>query len=189
MPLTATDICNRAIQLVGDNQPPITGNAPTFDDSPAGVAAANLYPLCVGAVGRQFGWDFARKTVVLTPSGNTPSVLWTREYLYPTNGIQVWQLIPATIPDENNPLPTTFSECNTLVGSVQTKVIQTNLVAPLAVYNNNPGPEVWDTLFQMAVVRLLASCFAHALAGRPDLADSLLQSYAGFEGVAERRPD
>ncbi len=189
MATTSNTIVNQAIQMMGDNQDPVTGEAPTFDDSPAGVAAASLYPLAVAADGRQFGWDFARKTAVLVASGNTPGALWSHEYLYPTNGIQVWQLIPATIPDENNPLPTTWQVANTLVGGVQTKVIQTNLVAPLAVFNNNPGPAVWDPLFQMAVVRLLASCFAHALAGRPDLAESLLQSYAGFEGVGERRPD
>lgn len=42
MPVTSQDIANQAIQLIGDNQPRVTGQAPTFDQSDAGVALQAL---------------------------------------------------------------------------------------------------------------------------------------------------
>jgi hypothetical protein len=52
---------------------------------------------------------------------------------------------------------------NTLVGGVQTKVIQSNVVNARAIYNNSPGEGLWDPLFREAVVAQLASAFAMAL--------------------------
>ncbi len=188
MTVTSTDVANEAIQLIGDNQPPVTGVNPTFDSSPAGVALSKLYGPCVAAVGRQFEWDFARNTVTLSLTGNTPDY-WTYEYLYPTNGIEVWQIVPATITDANNPLPTTWQVANALVSSVQKKVIQTNVQNAKCVYNNNPDESVWDALFHQAVVRLLASALAMALDGRQDTAMAMLQSGAAFESLGEGRQD
>ena len=37
-----------------------------------------------------------------------------------------------------------------------------------AVYNNNPSEDTWDAGFREAVVRMLASELAEAVAGRPD---------------------
>lgn len=189
MAVTSTDIVNQAIQYIGDNQPAVTGVAPSFDSSPAGKAAAALYAPCVAAVGRQFGWDFARRTVALTVSGNTPPFPWTVEYLYPTNGVQVWQLLPPTLTDVNNPLPVNWVIANTQVSGTQTKVIQCNLASAQAVYNNNPSESTWDPLFREAVVRLLASEMSMALAGRPDSAQAYLESGAAFEGAGQGRAD
>lgn len=189
MPVTPVDIVNQAIFLIGNNQGPVTGNAPNFDSTPAGVAAAKLYAPCVQTIGRQFGWDFARTLVVLTPSGNTAPFPWLQEYLYPTNGIQVWQVVPGTVDDLNNPLPTNWVVANVAVSGVQTKVIQTNAVGALAIYNNNPGPDVWDPGFREAVVRLLASEMAMALGGKPDTAAAMLDSANAFEQAAEGRED
>ena len=188
MPATSNDVANQAIQLIGDNQTPVTGNAPNFDSSPAGVALAKLYVPCVQTIGRQFGWDFARNTVALTPSGNVSPINYLYEYLYP-GMIEVWQLVPPVVTDPNNPLPVNWNVCNTLVENVQTKVIQTNLESALAVYNNAPTEAVWDPLFREAVVRLLASELAMALEGKPDTAAAMLESGAQFEKVGEMRPD
>lgn len=185
MPVTAADIVNQALQLIGNNQPAVTGNAPSFDDSPNGKAAAKLYTPAVQTVGRQFGWDFARFTVALTPTGNTP-LEWAHEYLYPSGAVQVWQLIPATI-DANNPLPVNWIVANSIVAAVQKKVIQTDLVSAVAVYNNNPTEDTWDPLFREAVVRLLASEFGMATAGRPETSQSNLESGAAFEKLGEGR--
>ena len=185
MTVTSNDVANQALQLVGNNLPPVTGFAPTFDSSSVGTTLALLYGPVVQTVGRQFGWDFARNLVALTPTGNTP-FLYNYEYVYPTNGVEVWQIVPATI-DVNNPLPTTWSVANTLVAGVQTKVIQTNVAAAQAVYNNNPTEATWDALFREAVVRLLASELAMANVGRPDTAESNLQSGAAFESLGESR--
>lgn len=187
MPVTSNDIVNQSLMLIGDNQPAVVGNAPNFDNSPAGKAAALLYIPTVQTVGRQFEWDFARNTVALTLSGNAAPYPWTVEYLYPTNGIEVWQLIPPVIADPNNPLPTTWEVANTIVTGQQRKVIQTNLAGALCVYNNSPTEATWDPLFREAVVRLLASGMAMAIAGRPDTAQAMLDSASAFGGIAATR--
>ena len=189
MGVTSNDIANQAISYIGDNQPAVTGFAPTFDSSPAGKALATFYAAVVATVGRQWGWDLARNTVALTPSGNTPLSGYLSEYLYPANGIEVWQLVPPTVSDPNNPLPQNWNVCNTLVAAVQTKVIQSNLQNALAVYNNNPNENTWDPLFREAVVRLLANVLAAAIAGRPDTAQAYLDSAGAFETIGEGRAD
>lgn len=184
---TATDIVNQAIQYIGDNQPLVTGSAPNFDSSPAGVAAAQFYTAVVQTVGRQFGWEFSRNTFTLIPTGNTPPDPWTFEYIYPPAAIEIWQLKPAASVDPNNPLPVTWQIANTLVATVQTKVIQTNLSSAMAVINNNPSENTWDPGFREAVVRLLSSVMAAAIAGKPDLAQFYLENGGSFEAVAETR--
>jgi hypothetical protein len=189
MALTSADIVNRAILLTGNRQDPVTGSAPTFDDSAAGVAARYLYPEALNTVARQFEWDFSRRSIALTPSGNAAPFPceFTNEYLYPTNGIEVWQLRPATLSDRNNPAPVNFLIGNTLVTAVQTKVIWANFASAVAIYNNNPGPDLWDANFVDAVVRFLASGFAMALAGRPETSANLLQSAGAMMDSAKMR--
>lgn len=191
MPGTSTDVVNEALQLIGNNQPLVTGVAPNFDDSPAGVAAAKLYVPTVQAVGRMFGWDFARNTVALTLSGNPAPNGWLFEYLYPGNGIELWQIQPPITgaTDPNNPLPVNWNVCNTLVGATQTKVIQCSVASALAIYNNAPQESTWDPLFHQAVVRTLSGALAMALEGRPDTAAAMLESGARFEQAAEQRWD
>ena len=183
---TSTDIVNEALQLCGNNSPLIQGAAPSFDASPAGIVAAQIYTPVVQFVGREHGWDMARNTVALTASGTAPFP-WSRQYLYPTNGIQVWQVMPTSLADANNPLPVRWVVANALIASVQTKVIHTDINPAQAVYNNNPGPDVWDPGFRQAVVRMLASEFAIALFGQPDTSRLMLQSGAQIEQIAEGR--
>ena len=185
---TSTDIVNQAIQLIGNNQPPVEGAAPNFDDSPAGVAAANLYAPCVATIQRQFGWDFSRRTVTLALTGNTAPPPWTFEYAYPPNGIEVWDIFPVD-EDPNDPLPANFNVGNALVSGVQERVIWTSLQDALAIYNNNPDENTWDASFREAVVRLLASEFAAALVSKPDLTQTLLEGYGTFEQIGEARQD
>jgi len=188
MAATSNDIVNQALQMMGDNAPTVTGNAPTFDTSPAGRAAALLYAPCVAYVARQFEWDFARTTIALVASGNVPPDPWTQEYLYPAAAVQVWQIKAASLADPNDPTPTNWLRGNTLVGGTQTSVIWTDVATAVAIYNDNPGPAVWASDFREAVTRLLASEFAIALAGRPDTSAVLLQS-AGQVGSGARTRD
>lgn len=188
MPVTSNDIANQAIQYIGDNQPPVTGQAPTFDNSTAGEALQKFYLPVVQSVGRQWGWDFARKTVQLGLSGGTAPYPWTYEYNYPPNGIQVWQVF-GQLSDRNNPVPTTFAIANNVVSGQQIKVIHTDIQNAYCTYNNNPREDVWDPLFREAVVRLLASVLAMAIAGKPDTAQSYLESASAFEGIGEGRDD
>lgn len=188
MVATSNDVANQALQLVGDNMPPVAGFAPTFDNSTAGIALQRIYEPAVQTVGRQFGWDFARHAVALTPTGNTPPPGWAYEYIYPGT-VEVWQIEPPTQADPNNPLPVNWNVGNTLVSGVQTKVVVCNVANAVAVYNNNPAEATWDPLFREAVVRLVASELAMAIAGRPDTEASFLQSGAAFESIGEGRPD
>ncbi len=189
--VTSADIANRAGQLIGDNQPPIigSGNYPTpiFDTSPLGIAATVLYNGVVNTVGREFGWDFSRNTVVLALSGNAAPSPWSLEYLYPGNGIQIRQLMPATMPDPNNPTPVRWEVANDIVASVPKKVILTNLAAALAVFSNEVDENLWDPGFTEAVVRLLSSELAMAIAGRPDTERNALENFQGFGSMAESR--
>lgn len=187
MAVTSNDIANQAIMLMGGNQPLVTGQAPNFDTSTAGIALSKIYSACVATVARQFEWDMARNTVTLTLSGNTPPADWTYEYLYPANGVEVWQIRPQTLTDVNNPTPTTWAVANNVISGQQQRVIQTNVADAIAIYNNNPNENTWDATFREAVVRLLASELAIAVAGKPDTGMQLLNSGNAFEQIGEGR--
>lgn len=113
--VTSADIVNRAVQFVGgfNNQKPVTGSPPSFDGSVVGIAAGQLYNGVVQTVGRQFGWDFSRRIAALALTINVPPLGFSYEYLYPTNGIQVRQLVPPTFTDPNDPRPVQWSVGNT----------------------------------------------------------------------------
>lgn len=184
---TSQDIANQAIILIGNNQPLVTGNAPNFDNSAAGQALQELYAPCVATVARQFGWDFARKTVALSLTGNAAPFPWTYEYSYPGT-IELWQVLPPTLADPNNPGPINWDVGNAIVSGVQTRVVWSNLQNALGTYNNNPTENAWDSLFREAVVRLLASELAMAIGGKPETAQNYLQSGGAFETIGEGRP-
>jgi hypothetical protein len=190
MAVTSNDLANQALQLIGDDQPFVTGIAPTFDNSAAGKALQKLYAPCVATVQRQFGWDASRNIVALVPTDTpVPPMGWAFEYAYPANGIEVWQVMPHTPADPNNPLPVNWDVGNNVVDSNQVKVIWTNQASAFAVYNNNPTEAVWDSLFREEVVRLLASELAVALAGKPETAQGLIESASAFGSLGEQRPD
>ena len=188
MPTTSNTIANRAINLIGNNQTAITGEYPNFDGSAAGLASNTLYAGVVQTVGRTFGFDFSRNIATLALSGNpTTPVGWVYEYLYPTNGIQVRQIMPSVQTDLNDPLPSNWSEGNILVSGLVKKVIWTNIQNALAVITNQPQEDLWDSLFAEEVVRLLASELAMAVSGKPDVAKDNLESSAAFGKVAVTR--
>jgi hypothetical protein len=186
---TPTTIVNQALKIFGNDGPVVTGNYPNFDSSPAGQAAAQLYAPAVATIGRQFGWDFSRQNVALSTTGNTPPVGWGYEYVYPTSALELRQVQPSSVVDANNPLPQNWSVGNVTVSGTPAKVIWSNLVSASAVVTNNPLPTTWDPLFQEAVVRLLASQFAQALAGKLESSNSLLEQSGGFTQVGMTRPD
>jgi hypothetical protein len=184
---TSNDIANQALQLIGDNMPIVTGEDPTWDSSPAGVALQKLYSACVQAVGRQFQWDMARNTVQLVLTGNVAPFPWSFEYAYPPNGIEVWQLLPNQIPDINNPLPYDWQIANGIVAGAQGRVVWSNLANAFCTYNNNPNENTWDSLFRETVVRLLSSELAMAVAGKPDIQQSNIEASMAFEKIGEGR--
>ncbi len=193
MPVTPTDIVNQALYLLGDNQTLVQGTAPNFDSSNGGKAAKVLYAPCVATVMRQFGWDAARNTAALTLSGNVAPVPYAVEYLYPPFGVQVWTLIPPGGDPINDPRPINFNVANALVNVLgvptQKKVIHAYDANLVAVFNNNPTEDTWDPLLREAVVRLLASEMAIALAGKAATSEVNLKAGGAFEQLGEMRTD
>lgn len=187
MAVTSNDIANQALQLVGNNAPAVTGFAPNFDSSAAGIALSKLYAPCIQTVGREFGWDFARKQVALALTGNTAPAQWSYEYGYPGNAVEVWQLLPSSGIDPNNPLPQRWAIGNAIVSGAQQRVIWSDLQNALANYNDNPNENSWDSLFREAVVRLLASELNIALAGKPDTSQMQMEAGTAFTGAGMGR--
>ena len=175
---TSTTIANQALNLVGNNMPAVTGVAPTFDSSTAGKALASIYVSTVQAVQRQHGWDASRRTIALVASPNAAPFPFgfAFEYIYPPNGIEVWEVQPLVPADLNDPLPTNTDVGNTLVNGVQTKVIWCSVPAAYATYNNSPSEATWDSLFTEAVVRMLASKLAIVLVSKPETATFMGQT-------------
>ena len=184
------DIVNQAIQLIGgfNDQGPVTGTPPAFDGSKLGQAAGVVYNEVVYAVGREFGYDFSRNTATLAATLNTPRPGFKYEYAYPSNGIQVRQILPPAGQDPNNPLP-----INWLVGnngpspSALQKVIWCNLAGAEAEISNTPSENLWDPLFQESVVRELAAKLAIAGVGKPDLMRDLQESGDATQNAAQSR--
>jgi len=190
--MISADVVNRAIQLIGDNQPAVTGTGtypdPSFDLTPAGLAAQACYVGVVNTVGRQFGWDFSRRHVLLTLTGGTPESPWIYEYFYPANGIQVRQLIPLGV-DPLNPLPVRWVVANDSFGAGNVKVILTVVPVTTAVFSNQVDENLWDAGFTEAVVRLLSDYLAMALAGRPETSRMALENAGMFTSASMERVD
>ena len=110
MTLSAADIVNRAIQLVGgyNNQGPVTGSPPSFDGSTVGNAAGILYDGVVQTVSRQFGWDFSRNVADLELTGNAAELGFAFEYQYPTTGVQLRQVFDPLF-DRFDPKPSRWT--------------------------------------------------------------------------------
>lgn len=194
MPVNSNDIANQAIMMMGDNQPPVTGTAPNFDSSPAGIVLQKIYVPCIQAVQRQFSWDASRRFFPLMHTNNAAPFPYnySYEYIYPTIGLEIWQVQPQVLTDPNDPLPYNWTVGNTIVdqngvGPAQAKVIWTSVVDAYATYNNQPTEAVWDALFRETAVRLLASELAMAIAGRPETEQLLAQSSAMADQVARTR--
>lgn len=186
---TSTSVANEAILLIGDNQPLVTGVAPTFDSSTAGIALSQIYVPTVQEMQRQFAWDASRRTVALAASGNAGPYPfgYTGEYIYPSNGIEVWEIQPRVPADVNDPLPSQWTIGNAQVSGTQTKVIWTNVAAPYATYNNSPNESTWDAGFLEAVVRAIAAKLAVAIAGKPDTAQYMAGSSAQAAAITKTR--
>jgi hypothetical protein len=168
---TPAAVANAAIQLIGgfNNQGPLTGTPPLFDNTTLGIAAGAVYQEVFYAVGREFGFDFSLNLMSLTPSGGSAPYPFTREYLYPPMGIEVRDLYPPSGGDPHNPLPTNFNVGNRTISGIPTKVIWTFLADAMASISNAPPEALWDALFQEAVIQGIAAKLAMAGVGKPDL--------------------
>jgi hypothetical protein len=188
---TSNDVLNQALFAMGYDSVPVTGQNPTFDSSKGGQAGARFYQPVVSAVLRRFASDFSRMFAALTLSGNTAPFPWTYEYVYPSNAIQVLQLAPPSLIDANDPRPIEWIVGNAIVGAginaVASRVIWSNLKTASVVFTGYAAESTWDALFRQTVVSLLSSVLAFSLAGKPEAAEAMIQSYMLFGKDAEGR--
>lgn len=178
MPVTASDIVNRALELAVVNVQ-VTGTNPGFDGSAAGDAAGVLYTPVVDLLLRQMMPVFARRTAALLLSG-TPPTPWTFSYVYPTDCMRLLQVRPSG--SNNDPRPVRAA----IFFDGGEKAIGCNLASAIGVYTSNGATEdIWDWAFAEAVAHRLSSPLAMALSGRPDFARELLEESAQFAQMAE----
>lgn len=172
MPIVASDIVNRALELTARNVQ-VSGVNPTFDGTAAGNAAGVLYTPAVNLVMRELDPAFARRTLALTPAAGTLPSPWTHEYTYPLDCLRLRGLAPA-VPVANDPTPIRGQVA--FDSGLAVKVIVCNIAAAVAKYTSSaPSEAQWDWAFAEAVAKRLANPLAMALAGRPDLARELLE--------------
>jgi len=175
---TSASIVNQALQEIAA-QATVSGTNPNFDGTTAGNAAGILYTPLLNELLRQEDPEFARKTAlaggaVLTSTGTTPAQPWSYEYEYPSDCLRVRQVVPGSW-DQNNPQPVRWSVGTDTISDVQTKVIFCNAPTALLTYTTSNITEAeFDSMFQEAFVRLLASALVMALGGRPDFSKEKL---------------
>jgi hypothetical protein len=187
MPLSAADIVNRALELIG-NQDQVTGVNPTFDGSTAGNAAGVLYTPAVQLLLRQVNPDFARTRVTLAPVAITIPTSWAYAYTYPATCLRMRQVAPAPGSYDRNAATPVRAEIDVDPGAG--KVILTNQEAAIAVITTSAVTEAqFDTIFSETVARQLANPFAMALAGRPDFARELLAEAEQFASISAENDD
>jgi hypothetical protein len=187
---TSTQVVNEALNYIGYDGPAVSGVAPNFDSSNPGQIAQNVYAAAVAAAGRMNNWDFPRTFARLGLSGNNAPWPWAYEYDYPANCVEIWQITPLSGPsDPNNPIPVTWARGIAQVSNVQSSVIWTDQQYACAFFNGNPLEATWDALFRALVVRYLASAFAMANLGKPDVAQSYFDSVGGMLQIGAARTD
>ena len=186
---TSQDVVNEALSLIGYDGAPVSAPAPNFDSSAPGQIAMRTYPYAVQAMARMYGWSFARTTAILSLTGNAAPFPWKYEYSFPSNCVDVWQLAPQGISDINNPTPMSWARGVDVVAGAQVSVILANLQNAMAIFNGNPTESTWDALFRAAVVRYLASEFAVANLGKPDLAAAYVDGWKDMSSIGMRRTD
>lgn len=141
---------------------------------------------------RELDPDFARTTATLMLSGAlTPVPPWSYEYLYPSDCLRVRQVRPPSGGyNVNDPQPIRSQVAFDTIASTATKVILTNEPNALLVYTTSDVTEAqFDTVFAEAVARRLSNPLAMSLAGRPDLANNLIEQSARVAQTAEATDD
>lgn len=182
---TDLSICNRAIEeCIGRYT--MTGTAPNFDNSTAAQACALLYQPAWQMLLREQDTEFSRLTATLAPGG-AATYPWSNAYLYPSDCLKIRSVVPATW-DANDPQQVRWSEQSQIISSTATRIILTDVPSAVLVYTtSNLTPAVWDSNFEEAVVRFLASQLALGLAGRPDLSRTLLGQSGSILQAGEAR--
>jgi hypothetical protein len=181
------DIVNRSlVEIAG--QATVSGTLPTFDGSPAGIAAGTVYASAVAELLRNQDWEFARLDTILNLYPNSAPYGWACAYEYPADCLRVRQIKPLTW-DMNDPQPVRWSVSEADVAGVGiTKCILTNTVDAVMTYTTSDVTEdQWDSMFTETMVRYLGSILAMGIGGRPDFSQKMMQSAGGLMDAGRDR--
>jgi hypothetical protein len=184
MATTAANLVNRALVEIG-SQTQITS---LTDGSPYADIALQVFDPFFFFLLRQGDWDFSRTTAVLTTSLSVVPP-WSFAYVYPPDAARLRYLIPVGY-DSLDPLPVHFA-VGTIVGGQPNKFIWTDVAITAAIYSFETSDltlDQTDSVFQESLVRMLASAFSMANAGRPDYSKIMLEWASQFEQIGEGRP-
>lgn len=184
-------ICNRALLSLG-NQSQISSLS---ENSPQAAALNTLFQSTYEQLARAAFWGCLRYQQPLTlqaaaagtpenPNGTTmplPPLPWSYQYGYPSNCLQMRQLLPNIIaPSAGVPIFSVATGSPLSIPGVRSipyvvayntdnngnplNVILTNLDTAIGVYTvNQPNPQIWDSSFQAAMVASLAAYLVPAL--------------------------
>jgi hypothetical protein len=177
---TSASIVNRALAEIA-GQYSVTGTNPTFDGSAAGNAAGTLYNGAVNLLLRQSDYEFSRTTVALTPLVVATPLNWTYAFLYPTDCLKIRQVFPTIATPDYDPQPILWDVATVAISGFQNRAIYTNIAPASLVYTTSSVTEnEWDSMFEEAMVRYLASELAMAIGGRPDFSKEMLGVAGGL---------
>ena len=204
MATTPAAIVNSALELA-DSQAFVSGTLPTFDDSPAGVAAGWVYPIVRDFLLRLLDPEFARLGPLIADlsAAGAPLPPWSYEYYYPSDCVRLRQVRPQSVGsgvpgaqvDIWDPQPIRASVAYDQEGGgadplVPRKVILTNQQDALIVYTTNSVSETfWDADFVDAMIRRLAQPLAATISGRFDQARELLTESERYASLAAENRD
>lgn len=202
MPVTPSNIANIALAQMGAQNLPIA--IKPADSTQEAIVADLLYDQVIFAILRQNNWDFARKSLTLTLlktatgapwSTAQPPPPWEYEYAYPADCVQLRAVAPQPTTtgtpgggDPNDPAPILFAVAMDDSSMTELKTILSNQASAIGIYTANvTDPTLWESSFTEAVIRMLSSELAYALAGRPDTSKAQLQVAGGFEQMGTQR--
>lgn len=182
-------ICNRALLSIGVQAQISSLN----ESSTEADACNTLFTPTFESLAREAYWNCLRQQAVLTllaaatgtpenPSGATlplPPSPWLYSYQLPPDSLMARFIVPSTPISANTPIsPAMVSSpvwlpmqsipfqvgYSTDVNGNPIQIILTDLTQAQLVYTvNQPNPQIWDSLFQSAMVASLASFLSPAL--------------------------
>lgn len=195
MPITSVDICNRALDEIGAR----VVIASLAEATPQAKACSRQYDPMRQQLLRTAQWGFARKTLAVTPIGTltanppTSPYPWLAKYAWPADCLKMRYILPTPtaiggggiapnvstlnanpylMPSRKNRfLPAYDDSSNPAV-----KVLLANIINITLVYTVDvTDPNLFDNLFQNALVMALASKLVMTLTGNVRLKASYAQ--------------
>lgn len=161
----AEDVCNAALVHLGYK----LRVGSMFDGSEQSKVFLDIYGQTRDQLLRQSMWGFAEFDAPAVIAAGTPPFNWAFQYDYPSDCIQVRNLINPN-GDPNNPTPSLWKVATLTVAGSETKVVLSQVPNATIIYTRQiTNPLIWDTGFTQALIVDLALAVDLALVQSPDL--------------------